>query len=240
MTITQRVTRNARKRGVTVLSRKQWGSVAGRTYAARRLRPVKQPADTVVQHITVTKPSGNFAADCRTVERIGMERFRSGVSYNWLVDMRTGHVAQGQPLDAPGTHTVNDKQVPGFSRDQNYAARAIAVIGMPDTPLSERAQTAITRLLAAMVDEEAITPGFDYVPHSLFAWKDCPCDATRDRMPAIRAGVADELGPVKKKPRKPTRITNARAMLGRALDAARPRSRRARRIRAGLKRLPKR
>lgn len=190
MTITQRVVRNARRRGVVVLSRRQWGSKLPHVYAWRRIfRRAKSPADTIVQHITVTTPSGDFKADCRTVEAIGQSRFGSGVSYNWLVDMRTGHVAVGQPLDAKGTHTLNDKGVPGYSFDQNLVARAIAVIGQPGTPLSRDAKLAITRLIAAMMDEGAVTKDPDYDPHSKFAWKDCPCDATRDEMPDIIRGA---------------------------------------------------
>ena len=197
---TVRVSRRLRKKGVTVLSRSQWGSRYGRVYHTRRLLTragrygkFRTKADTVVQHITVTRPSGDFKADCRAVERIGYERFGSGVSYNWLVDMTTGYVAQGQPLDSKGTHTVNDKDVPGFSHNQNLVARAIAVVGMPNTPLSKRAERSIELLLESMVEEGAITQGFDYVPHSHFAWKDCPSDPTRNRMADIRATVDKEV-----------------------------------------------
>jgi len=196
VSVTTRVVRRARRKGVKVLSRRQWGSRAAKTYLRRRLltRGGKygkfvRRADTVVQHITVTKPSGDFRADCRTVERIGLDRFGSGVSYNFLVDMRTGAVAVGQPLDAKGTHTVNDKGVRGYSKDQNLAARAIAVVGMPNTPLSTAAERSIGLLLKAMVEAKAITPTFDYLPHSKFASKDCPCDATRSRMTAIRKSL---------------------------------------------------
>lgn len=189
-TITQRVVKNARRRGVTVLHRRQWGSKYPHVYAWRRIwRKAKSPADTIVQHITVTNPTGDFKADCRTVESIGQSRFGSGVSYNWLVDMTTGHVAVGQPLDAKGTHTLNDKDVPGYSHDQNLVARAIAVIGQPGTKLSDKARESIAALIAAMIDEGAVTRDPDYDPHSKFAWKDCPCDSTRDAMPGILAAA---------------------------------------------------
>jgi hypothetical protein len=58
---------------------------------------------------------------------------------------------------------------------------------MPGTPLSKEAEHAIAGLIAAMVDEGALTEGFDYKPHSFVAYKDCPCDATRSRMGAMRA-----------------------------------------------------
>lgn len=188
--LNRRVQRNLRRKGVTVLTRRQWGSKYSNVYAYRRKnKPARQPADTVVQHITVTRPSGDFKADVRAVEQIGFDRFGSGVSYNWLVDMTTGAVAVGQPLDAKGTHTVNDKGQPGFSYDQNLVARAIAVVGMPETKLTAKAERSIQLLLTAMVEEGAITPGFDYLPHSFFAEKDCPCNSTRDRMGAIRQAV---------------------------------------------------
>lgn len=197
-TITQRVVKRARQRGVVVLNRHQWGSRLPHVYAwRRRFRRVKPgAADTVVQHITVTldhgRLTGDFKRDVRTVERIGQERFGSGVSYNWIVDMTTGMVAAGQPLDAKGTHTVNHKNAAGYSYDQNYVARAIAVLGMPEDELSPAAAESIAQLLAAHVEHGAITRGFDYDPHSRFAYKDCPCDSTRDQMRAIRRRV-DEL-----------------------------------------------
>lgn len=182
-----------RRRGYKVYTRRQWGSKWKTLYAYRRRnKPVAiDPADTVVQHITVTHPGGDFKADVRDVEQIGVDRFGSGVSYNYLVNMATGEIAEGQPLDAKGTHTINDKGVPDYSYDQNHAARAIAVVGMPDTPLTIHAETAIIILLRALVRYRAITPDFDYKPHSFFTAKDCPCDNTRDEMPFIRTWVVE-------------------------------------------------
>lgn len=207
-TVTQRVVRNARKRGLTVLTRRQWGSrPSGYPWPLapdvlnvygwrRRNKPhAPLPADTLVQHITVTFDSGrlvgDFRRDMQTIERIGFERFGSGFSYNWAIDMRTGMVGLGQSLDAKGTHTVNDKgyRPDEFSHDQNRVALAFACLGMPGDRLSAAAEHAIVQLAAAHVDERALTRGFDYLPHSVFAAKDCPTDAVRDRMDEIRAAV---------------------------------------------------
>lgn len=187
--ITTRVVRNARRRGIKVYTRRQWGSRSSATYAwRRRNRKVKPgPADTVVQHITVTPGTDGIKVAMQKLEGIGNSRFGSGVSYNFGVHMTTGEVGVGQPLDAKGTHTLNDKGVPGYSADQNYVARAIAVIGMPETKLSAKAEESIATLLCAMMDEGAVTKSPDYDPHSKFAWKDCPCNATRNRMSAIKA-----------------------------------------------------
>lgn len=222
-TITQRVVERARSAyGVQVYTHSQWGSRARGVYATRRrTRPVARlKADTLVQHITVTLDtgplSGDFFRDCQTVERIGLERFGSGVSYNWLVDMKTGSVAAGQPLDAKGTHTINDKNVAGYSYDQNQVARAIAVIGMENTPLSDEAAHAISGIIAAMMDEEALTENPDYKPHSFFAWKDCPCDSTRNHMGAILDG-AKNLRQRKPRTQTETRVAKARTMLEESL-----------------------
>lgn len=246
MAITPRVVRRARKHyGVDILWHKQWGSRARDIYALRRrLRTVRvMKADTLVQHITVTNPTGDFKADMQTVERIGVERFGSGFSYNFGVDMTTGQIGVGQPLDAKGTHTVNDKGVRGFSRDQNHAARAIAVIGQPHTPLSDKAKRAIAGLIAAMMDEGAITEDPDYLPHSFFAWKDCPSDPTRNAMPEIFALAKELRKSGGKTPRpvvlKPTNISLARKLLVKALKANKPGPRRQRIVRA-LDDLPQR
>lgn len=195
MPLTARVVQRLRREyNADVLTHAEWGSQHRALYAARRTATARGAygsfrvtADTIVQHITVTTPSGDFARDCRLVESIGIARFASGVSYNWLVDMQTGQIAVGQPLDAKGTHTVNDKGIAGYSHNQNLVARAIAVVGQPGTKLSPAAARAIASILAAMADEDASTPDPDYVPHSLFAYKDCPCESTRSQMPTIKA-----------------------------------------------------
>lgn len=194
LTITQRVTRQARRRGLKVYTRRQWGSKHGNIYQwRRRHRPhallPHVPSDTLVQHITVTFDSGvlcgDFKKDMQTIERIGYDRFKSGVSYNWVIDMETGEVGQGQSLDAAGTHTVNDKDVDNFSYDQNAVALAIAYMGMPGKVPSKAAINSAVQLIAAHIECRALTRGHDYVPHSLFAHKDCPTDAVRTRMPMI-------------------------------------------------------
>lgn len=193
--ITRRVVRNARRKGVKVYTRRQWGTKYPNVYKDRHttrhhfLLP-KAPADTLVHHITVTLDHGpltrQFFVDVQTIERIGMERFGSGTSYNWLIDMQTGEVALGQDLEAKGTHTVNDKNVPGYSQDQNGVALAIAFLGMPGDKLTRKAVRSWILLVAAHIEEKALTPTFDADPHSKFAYKDCPTDAVRDLIPQVK------------------------------------------------------
>lgn len=192
MSLQRRVVRNLRRRGVVVRNRRQWGSKHPAVYAWRLVwKPVTRvKADTLWQHITVTFDSGtlvgDFDKDMQTIERIGYERFKSGFSYNWGVDMTTGMVGVGMPLLAKGTHTVNDKGIDNYSYDQNAVARAVAVIGMPGKKPSDACIDSISHLFAAMMEEGALTNDPDYNPHSLVADKDCPTDAMRAVMPRIK------------------------------------------------------
>lgn len=176
--------------GLNVRTRKDWGSRLGAVYTRRLVtKRARVPADTVVQHITVThgdgKLTGQFDADMRELERIGQARFQSGISYNICIDHQTGMVGIGQPLRAKGTHTVNDKNRPGFHRDQNLMARGIAWIGVPGNKVSARALQSHIKVLSCLMDCGHITPDPDYLPHSFFAAKDCPTDAIRPDMPGI-------------------------------------------------------
>lgn len=193
-TITQKVVRNLRNRNVRVFTRQQWGTRHAATYAWRRINKrhkllPKRRVDTCWQHITVTRDTGStnrsFFSDMQTVERIGWERFKSGVSYNWVVDMDSGVVGVGQALDAKGTHTLNHKDTPNYSYDQNAVSVAIAVLGMPGHSLTKVAEDSIANLIAAMIDENVLTKGHDYVPHSLVAYKECPTPAVIRRMDEI-------------------------------------------------------
>jgi hypothetical protein len=180
------VKRMKRVYGVNVVTRREWGSRFPHIYAWRLInRRAKHPADTVVQHITVTRQTDNFNTDMRLLESIGMDRFGSGVSYNLVVRMKDGKIGIGQPFKAKGTHTLNDKGVPGYSYDQNLVARAIAGLGMPGDGLSDRAREVIVAAMACMMDLRIITPDPDYDPHSKFAFKDCPTDAIRKEMLGI-------------------------------------------------------
>lgn len=208
---------------VPILTRKEWGSTMSGTYEYRRKnKPVKVlKADTFVHHITVTPSTGDFARDLRLVEQIGWERFKSGMSYNWVQHMQTGQIAVGQPLDAKGTHTVNNKDVPGFSYDQNAVARAIAGLGREDYELSRSAMEACAGLMAAMMDVGALTETYDYLPHSFFAYKDCPCDPIRNKMHEMRQMAVDlRKKPTPVNPSKSKHIDDAIEATDKAIKAA--------------------
>lgn len=203
---TARVAQRLRSQGFTVYNRSQWGSKHGALYdRMREVRPVNLPVNTAWQHITVTFDTGRlpgpFKADVRRLEDIGMQRFGWGISYNWIVDQRTGHIAIGVPVDAAGTHTVNRKGIPGFSYDQNRVSVSIAWLGMPGDPISDNCVDSIEALLIAMFRENVLEfrdirgndEHFDYGPHSLVAAKECPTQAMRNLMPGIERRVRARL-----------------------------------------------
>lgn len=195
LTPTQEFVRTARSLGVDILTPREWRSKRRAVYALRRrVRKHKlipaQPVDTLWQHITVTRDTGkhdaSFKNDMRTVEGIGFDRFLSGCSYNVCIDMSSGLAGMGQPLDAKGTHTVNDKNIPGYSKDQNYVSLAFAFIGMPGDTLTEDAKLTVSRLIAAAMICGFLTEGFDYNPHALVAWKSCPTPQVIKEMGEIK------------------------------------------------------
>ena len=187
----RRVLRNAARRGVKIRTRAQWGSKHADTYKTRLItrRVTLAKADTFVSHITVTRDdgplTGDFDTDMREVEQIGWDRFKTGFSYNFGIDHLDGMIGVGMPLMAAGSHTLNDKGVPNYSANQNYVARAAAWMAMPGMVPSDVAKEAFAQLLAAMMNEGALTQGFDFKPHSFFAAKDCPTQPGRDAMPWI-------------------------------------------------------
>lgn len=194
MTATSKFTREARRLGVEVITRSQWGSKHQATYQWRRdNRPhkliPKKPVDTLWQHITVTFDdgvlTGEFKADMREVERIGWDRFKTGISYNLCIDFKTGMVGIGMPFDAAGAHTLNEKNVPGYSENQNYVSLAIAFIGMPGQKVSKKAEEALVNVIVALILSGNLTLEHDYNPHSMVAAKDCPTNNVREIMKRV-------------------------------------------------------
>lgn len=195
--ITTRVVRNARRRGVKIRHRKYLG-IAFSVYQWRRkfrkhkLCP-KHPADTLWCHISVTHDKPTIKQDAWDLHTIGNERFGSGMSYNFAIDMGDGEIAVGQALDAAGTHTLNEKDIPNYSFNQNYVSHAIVFIGMPGRVPSAAAIESAGKLMAAMVEERALTRHFDFNPHFMVAFKECPTKQVAEKMPLMLKVMEREL-----------------------------------------------
>jgi N-acetylmuramoyl-L-alanine amidase len=181
-----RIVRELRQAGFRVLTRKQWGSRHRRLYQWRRIhRHFPGRAKCFFAHVTVTNRTDNFAADVRLVERIGYERFGTGISYNYAVDQRTGTIAIGMPHDAAGAHTLNDKGIEGFPENLNYFGHAIAWIGNVGDRPSQDCKDAFSAIIAAEKKHNAARDRGRIYPHSKFAWKECPLTVMTNALPAI-------------------------------------------------------
>lgn len=187
-----------RQMGYSVRRYGDWDARYTQKYQERRKdMRVKLPAPYGFDHITVTQDdgvlTGDFDADMRELERIGQERFNSGISYNWVIDPVTGMIGEGMPVDAKGTHTVNDKNVPGFPNNLNYWGNAFAMLGMPGARPSAKFIGAHAALLAASWKLGILVKFSPLFPHSKFAAKDCPTTPVRNVMGLIHATAKDFL-----------------------------------------------
>jgi N-acetylmuramoyl-L-alanine amidase len=181
-----RIIRELRAAGFTVLSRKQWGSRRRPLYQWRRIhKHFPGRAKCFFAHVTVTNPTDSFAADVRLLERIGYDRFRTGISYNYAVDQRTGAIAIGMPHDAAGAHTLNDKGIDGFPDNLNYFGHGIAWIGNIGDRPSQDCKDAFSAIIAAEKKQNAAREDARIYPHSKFAWKECPLTVMTNALPAI-------------------------------------------------------
>ena len=123
---------------MNIISRAQWGAKYADGYAAA---PV--PARYVILHHSATiapdtiPPSTDDDAAVRLLERIGKERFGSGMSYTFAVTP-VGRVYQGVSIGRASAHTLN----------HNYDARAIVMVGNYDiTPPTAAMMNSIAELV---------------------------------------------------------------------------------------------
>jgi hypothetical protein len=167
--------------GVECYNRAQWGSPreADGSYARRvSTHPMPAgPADYHFIHITVTGDTdlpADGKAGARLVESYGLST-PPMVSYQDLIT-NEGRYFQGQNYGVKGTHTVNDKKVPGFAFDLNaegYATAIMQNVGdeVTDEQVRLAAMICAARELLGLVKKHA-----PIYPHRMFAWKECPGD----------------------------------------------------------------
>lgn len=200
-TPTAYVARNLRRRGLKVYGHKRCLIFSSVYRNRRKTHPHHiiwngdsdrgdDRVDTLWAHISVTHAFKVSMGSCmRTLHTIGMDRFGSGISYNFAIHHITGEIGIGQILDAKGTHTVMRVPRQGYSTDQNAVSVAIVFIGMPGMQPTKAAWESYEHLIAALIEEGFLTVGFDHNPHS-FAdpGKDCPTDVVRERLGELKAG----------------------------------------------------
>jgi len=173
--------------GFKVKTHEEWGSKQRAVYAARlRDKPIDIPVPYGFLHITVTESDEPGVFEMQDVEAIGMSRFGSGVSYNWVLDHRDHTIYQGQFLEAKGTHTVNEKNVEGFPFNLNYFGHAVAILGNVDTPVCNKCVECIAAIFAAEQLQNVMQVGAPILPHRKFANKACPGDIAMEHLDDIQ------------------------------------------------------
>lgn len=175
--------------GVECYTRTEWGTTREAAYVARRRThpmPVG-PADFHFLHITVTRDSDTIRegkAGARQVETYGYSN-PPMVSYQDLVT-NEGRYFQGQDYGTKGTHTVNDKNVPGFPRDLNLVGYACALMQNVDDEVTDVQVGVVARVFAARELAGLVKRGAPIYPHRKFAYKSCPGDLAMHRLDEIR------------------------------------------------------
>lgn len=226
-----------RSGGYKIRTKEQWGSKHLPLYGERlRSKPVDFPVAYGFVHITVTHSHGDQGM--RDIEQIGVDRFGTGVSYNWVVDHKTDHTIYiGQPLAAKGAHTVNNKNVAGFPYNLNYFGHAVAYMGDVTDPVCDDCVDTIAAIFAAEQIEGPMRSGAGIYPHRKFAAKSCPGDKLNARMDDIVKLVGLKVKHGLSAGNKPSRIEQARVLLEQADKAAKSPARK-KKIQAGLDELP--
>lgn len=206
-----------REAGFKVKTHEQWGSKQRDVYAWRlRNKPVDVPVRYGFLHITVTNKHGDEGA--RLVEEIGMERFGTGCSYNWMVDHVTHTIYQGQFLEAKGAHTLNEKGVQGFPYNLNYWGHAVAIMGDVEDPVCDKCVELIAAIFAAEQLQNVMVKGAHIYPHRTFAAKSCPGDKAVARLTDIHDRVT--LMVKEQALRPPTLVEKANDLLEKAQKRA--------------------
>lgn len=176
--------------GVVCHTRRDWGSPRERdgSYAHRvRTHPMPPgPAPYHFLHITVTRDTDTIlegASGARQIESFGYST-PPMVSYQDLVT-NEGRYFQGQNYGVKGTHTVNDKEIPGYPTDLNRYGYATALMQNVDDAVTDAQVRVVAMTMAARELEGLVRRGAPILPHRKFAWKACPGDKAVARLPEI-------------------------------------------------------
>lgn len=179
-----------RAAGVDCMTRAEWGSPrqADGSYRKRRdTHPMPPgPASFHFLHITVTGDTdtrAEGAAGARQIESFGLST-PPMVSYQDLVT-NEGRYFQGQNYTVKGTHTVNDRNVPGFPDDLNRHGYAVAIMQNVGDAVTDVQVEVVAKVLAARELAGLVVKGAPVYPHRKFAFKACPGDRAVARLDEI-------------------------------------------------------
>lgn len=144
------------------------------------------PADCHFLHITVTRDTDTVQegmAGARQIETYGYST-PPMVSYQGLVT-NEGRYFQGQDYGVKGTHTVNDRGVPGFPKDLNLRGYATALMQNVGDDVTDVQVDVLAMVFAAEELAGLVKRGAPIYPHRKFAAKSCPGDKAMARFADI-------------------------------------------------------
>lgn len=181
-----------RKAGVEVHTRSEWGSPQQKAGAYRKRRRTHLMAEVTAKyhflHITVTSDTDTVqqgAAGARQIEHYGYSS-PPMVSYQDLIT-NEGRYFEGQNYRVKGTHTINDKNVPGFPHDLNAHGYALALMQNVGDAVTDIQVDVAAKVFAARELEGLVVRGAPVYPHRKFAYKSCPGDKAMERLDEIVA-----------------------------------------------------
>lgn len=174
--------------GIECYTREEWGTVRPEAYVRRRsTHPMPEgPADYHFLHITVTSDTDTVKegkAGARQIEAYGLST-PPMVSYQDLATNEARYF-QGQDYGTKGTHTINDKNVPGFPKDLNKEGYALAIMQNVADKVTDEQVDLIARVFAARELVGFVKKGAPIFPHRKFAYKACPGDLAIARLNEI-------------------------------------------------------
>lgn len=118
---------NARKKGPSIKSRRQWGSPE--PSSSRRWTPQYRPIKRVIVHHTAVTASANSSAAVRAIWHYhANSRGWGDIGYNYLVD-RSGRIFHGRYTDAKYAEQNNVDVAGGHAYGNNLGTLGIAALG---------------------------------------------------------------------------------------------------------------
>jgi hypothetical protein len=202
-----------RDAGVEVFTRKEWGTRYEHEYEERkRSHPMPSaPAPYHFLHITVTSDTDTVKQGkegARQIEGYGLST-PPMVSYQDMIT-NEGKYFQGQNYGTKGTHTVNDKDVPGYPHDLNLMGYALAIMQNVGDEVTDEQVELAAQVFAARELSGWVRRGAPIYPHRKFAYKLCPGDKAVARLGEIQrrkdelvkmGGLVDKPAPSSRGPR---------------------------------------
>lgn len=168
-----------RSSGVECYTRAEWGSPREKSgaYARRRVTHPMPPGQAKYHflHITVTRDTDTVQegkAGARQIETYGYSS-PPMVSYQDLVT-NEGRYFEGQSYGVKGTHTVNDKNLPGFPKYLNLYGYATALMQNVEDAVTDEQVRVVAMVFAARELAGLVVRGAPVYPHRMFANKSCP------------------------------------------------------------------